>query len=133
MDLDCSENITNIFGTKMDSELKRLKKVEKEFNKLSETASNIEDKVENIVAGKVTPLYDLSWYVKWIASFFILCGVMSRSIDEVPKIYDIVFSVFGTAGWFWVGMLWKDRALIMLNAVLCFLLCLGILRFLFTM
>ena len=132
MDLDCSENITNIFGTKMDNELKRLKKVEKEFNKLSESASNIEDKVENMVVGKVTPLYDLSWYVKWTASFFILCGVMSRSIDEVPKIYDIVFSVFGTAGWFWVGMLWKDRALIMLNAVLCFLLCLGILRFLFT-
>ena len=81
MDLDCSENITNIFGTKMDSELKRLKKVEKEFNKLSETASNIEDKVENIVAGKVTPLYDLSWYVKWIASVFIIIGMMLTSLD----------------------------------------------------
>ena len=43
--------------------------------------------MDGLMVDKVTPKYDLSWYVKWIASFFILCGVMSRSIDEVPKIY----------------------------------------------
>lgn len=133
MVLDYLESITNIFGINMDSELKRLKKVEKEYNKLSDQASTLEEKIENVVAGKVTPLYDRSWYIKWIASFCILIGVLCRSVDEVPKIYDIVFSAFGTAGWFWVGMLWKDRALIMLNAVLCFILLMGIVRFLFTM
>jgi hypothetical protein len=41
---------------------------------------------------------------------------------------DLWFSVIGTAGWFVVGMLWKDRALIMLNAVLVFILAQGIIR-----
>ena len=42
--------------------------------------------------------------------------------------YDLWFSIFGTAGWFWVGMLWHDRALIMLNGALATLLFTGILK-----
>jgi hypothetical protein len=41
---------------------------------------------------------------------------------------DRWFSLIGTIGWFVVGMLWKDRALIMLNAVLVFILAQGIVR-----
>jgi len=33
------------------------------------------------------------------------------------EIYDLVLSIVGVSGWLCVGMLWKDRALIILNAV----------------
>jgi hypothetical protein len=45
--------------------------------------------------------------------------------------YDLWFSIFGTAGWFWVGMLWHDRALIMLNGVLTTLLTMGLVKLYF--
>ena len=66
---------------------------------------------------KVTPKGDLSWYVKWIASAFILIAVAARSVGTIPLI-DLYFSLIGTLGWFWVGMLWHDRALTMLNGTL---------------
>jgi len=75
-----------------------------------------------------TPKQDLSWYVKWFASACILIAVLARSAGIEYHMIDVWFSVIGTAGWFVVGMLWKDRALIMLNAVLVFILAQGILR-----
>jgi hypothetical protein len=33
------------------------------------------------------------------------------------QVYDLTLSIVGVAGWLFVGMLWKDRALIILNAV----------------
>jgi hypothetical protein len=77
---------------------------------------------------KVTPTYTLDWYVKWIASFFVLAAVLCRSLEEVPKIYDLYLSVIGTAGWLYVGILWHDRAIILLNSVIFFVLLLGLLR-----
>ena len=44
---------------------------------------------------------------------------------------DMWFGLVGTAGWLWVGMLWHDRALIMLNAVLVALLGAGLMNFYF--
>jgi hypothetical protein len=34
-------------------------------------------------------------------------------------------------GWFWVGMLWHDRALIMLNGVLVTLIAMGLINYYF--
>ena len=75
-----------------------------------------------------TPKQDMSWYVKWFASACILIAVLARSAGVEYHMIDVWFSVVGTAGWFVVGMLWKDRALIMLNAVLVFILAQGIIR-----
>lgn len=75
-----------------------------------------------------TPKQDASWYVKWFASACILIAVLARSAGVEYHMIDVWFSVVGTAGWFVVGMLWKDRALIMLNAVLVFILLQGIIR-----
>ena len=77
----------------------------------------------------VTPKGDLSWYVKWASSALILIAVVYRSIGLHE--YDMWFSIFGTAGWFWVGMLWHDRALIMLNGVLTTLLAMGLVKLYF--
>ena len=76
-----------------------------------------------------TPLYTLDWYVKWLSSIIVLAAVLCRSVEEVPKIYDMVLSLFGTAGWLWVGLIWNDRALILLNGVLVFVLSLGVARY----
>ena len=39
-----------------------------------------------------------------------------RGIPELA-FYDIVLSLIGVTGWMIVGLLWKDRALILLNGV----------------
>lgn len=63
-----------------------------------------------------TPKHDLSWYVKWIASSFILASMSIRGVEGL-QLYDLLLSLVGVAGWMWVGFLWKDRALILLNGV----------------
>lgn len=63
-----------------------------------------------------TPKYELSWYIKWAASCFILASMTMRGIPELA-FYDIVLSLIGVTGWMIVGLLWKDRALILLNGV----------------
>lgn len=68
------------------------------------------------------------WYVKWIATIMVLVAVMCRSVEEVPRIYDIVFSLLGTGGWLYVSLCWKDRALIMLNSVMLVMLSSALLR-----
>ena len=71
------------------------------------------------------------YYIKWIATFLVLIAVACRSVDEIPKIYDVVFSLLGTFGWLYVGLAWKDRALIVLNAVITFMLFTALLRYIF--
>lgn len=58
----------------------------------------------------------LDWYVKWTASIILLCAFSLRGNPEYA-LYDGILSLIGVALWFWVSMLWNDRALIMLNAV----------------
>ena len=69
-----------------------------------------------------TPKYTVDWYVKWIASVFILAALSMRGLEGL-QIYDLGFSIIGIALWLWVSVVWKDRALVMLNGVgLLFLL-----------
>ena len=69
-----------------------------------------------------TPKYTVDWYVKWVASVFILAALSMRGLDGL-QIYDLGFSIIGIGLWLWVSIVWKDRALVMLNGVgLLFLL-----------
>lgn len=81
---------------------------------------------------KVTPLHDRTWYVKWISVAFIIVAVLCRSVEEVPKFYDVVFSTIGTAGWLYVGCQWHDRALIVLNTILLTMLASSLFRYFVT-
>jgi len=74
-----------------------------------------------------TPKYDLSWYVKWTASAIILVAMSFRGAQVFPQ-YDLILSFMGCVGWLWVGVLWQDRALIILNAVAVVILFSGILK-----
>jgi hypothetical protein len=70
------------------------------------------------------------WYVKWFATILVIIAVACRSVDEIPKIYDVGISFVGTILWLWVALQWKDRALIILNSVMVFMLGVSILRYL---
>jgi energy-coupling factor transporter transmembrane protein EcfT len=64
---------------------------------------------------KKTPIHTLDWYVKWIASFLLIIGVVLTSNNIFPA--NLIFHAIGMLGWFVVGILWNDRALIVINAV----------------
>ena len=69
-----------------------------------------------------TPKQDLSWYIKWTASIFILSAMSIRGVEGLQT-YDLILSIIGVTGWLVVSILWKDRALLVLNgAGLAFLL-----------
>ena len=65
---------------------------------------------------KLTDKKDAAWFIKWISSFVVITAMSLRGIEGM-QIYDLSLSIVGVAGRLFVGMLWKDRALIILNAV----------------
>lgn len=73
---------------------------------------------------KVTPTYDLSWYVKWSSSIVIIVGMILSSLNVYP--INLFVHTVGVAGWLWVGFLWHDRALILLNGIAIAVFVLGI-------
>ena len=77
-----------------------------------------------------TPKQDLSWYVKWCSSIIVLVAITIRA-SGVPElhIWDVFLSWLGGVGWFIVGFLWKDRALILLNGVISVVLFAGLLKY----
>ena len=44
----------------------------------------IKEKVKKFNVNKITPLHDLSWYIKWISSVIILIGMMLTSLEMAP-------------------------------------------------
>ena len=77
---------------------------------------------------KITPKGDLSWYIKWVSVILILVATSARATGTLPHV-DLWFGLFGTVGWFVVGYLWHDRALILLNGVLVTLIFTGLLNY----
>ena len=75
----------------------------------------------------VTPKYTLDWYVKWVSSVFILISIAFRAANGY-ELWDLGFGTVGVIGWLWVSILWRDRALILLNGVSLMMLVIGILN-----
>ena len=71
---------------------------------------------------------NFDWYLKWLASIIILVSLAFRSAGAEFRMWDLLFGVVGIALWLWVSVIWRDRALIMLNAVSLFMLLTAILR-----
>tara|TARA_B100001094_G_scaffold197876_1_gene192000 strand:- start:109 stop:423 length:315 start_codon:yes stop_codon:yes gene_type:complete len=95
-----------------------------------EVYRKLDDKIKDLkstrVYKKITPKGDLSWYIKWISSVFIIAGMALTSANIFP--INIVVHGIGVTGWLIVGMLWHDRALIFLNAVAIFVYTSGLLN-----
>ena len=64
-----------------------------------------------------TPLGDLSWYIKWFASLVGIVGALATAAGIYP--WNVALGLVSMAGWAYVGILWNDRALIVLNIFLC--------------
>ena len=64
---------------------------------------------------KITPAGGLTWYIKWGSSFILLIGMVLTSLNINP--YNLFFHAIGVFGWFIVGMMWNDRAMIFINAI----------------
>lgn len=78
---------------------------------------------------RMTRKETIAWYIKWFSSILLICGMTMRATGEVYfQIYDLYFSTCGVFGWLIVGILWKDRALIMLNMVGFLILMIGVLK-----
>ena len=67
------------------------------------------------MSNKVTPLHDLSWYIKWASTIFIILGMITTALNLFP--FNMFVHLIGVTGWLIVGILWHDRALIVLNAI----------------
>lgn len=107
----------------------------------------IEGEVGNVSVGEIkhskrlqksaTPKGDLSWWIKWASSIIVLCAITIRSANVpnelmfgIPlQVWDILLSWIGALGWFIVGFMWKDRALILLNGVITIMLFGGLIRY----
>ena len=79
----------------------------------------LDDKIKQLnssrVYKKITPKGDLSWYIKWIGSMFLIVAMMMTSANIFPM--NLYVALVGMVAWLVVGILWHDRALIVLNAV----------------
>ena len=91
----------------------------------------LDDKIKALnssrVFKKITPKYDLSWYIKWVSSVLIIIAMAMTSVNVFPT--NIVFHLLGVTGWLIVGLLWHDRALIFLNGVAIFVFLSGLLKY----
>ena len=76
---------------------------------------------------KVTPRYDLSWYIKWFSSITLIIAMMFTAVEFFP--INLFIANIGFIGWLCVGMLWHDRALIVLNAISLAIYTLGIMNY----
>tara|TARA_R100001163_G_C5039248_1_gene177742 strand:+ start:602 stop:904 length:303 start_codon:yes stop_codon:yes gene_type:complete len=78
-----------------------------------------------------TPKGDISWYIKWLGSILILVAMSMRGAEGM--IYtDLSISIVGVSCWLVVGILWRDRAVIMVNAIGLYLLLNNIISLLFS-
>ena len=91
----------------------------------------LDDKIAKLnstrVFKKVTPRYDLSWYIKWASSITLIFAMMFTAIEAMP--INLFVANIGFIGWLVVGMLWHDRALIVLNAISFVIYSMGILNY----
>ena len=81
--------------------------------------AKLDEKIKQLnssrVYKKITPKGDLSWYIKWTGSMFLIVAMMMTSANIFPM--NLYVALVGMVAWLVVGILWHDRALIVLNAV----------------
>ena len=68
-----------------------------------------QEEIENSkrIFKSATPKYTADWYIKWVASAFVLAAMSIRGIPEY-QLYDLYLSIIGIFGWVIVSVLWKD-------------------------
>ena len=103
----------------------------KKPNEIKPIEEKLDDKIRKLnssrVFKKITPKYDLSWYIKWFSSITLIFAMMFTAIEAMP--INLFVANVGFIGWLIVGMLWHDRALIVLNSISLAIYTLGIFNY----
>ena len=88
--------------------------------------------IENskLIFKSATPKGTIDWDIKWASSILILISLTFRSTGPDFYAFDIAFGWLGIVGWLIVSILWKDRALILLNGVSLVLISIAVLNYL---
>lgn len=120
-----SENIMKS-QAQNDTEQNKLQKHESEEDSKSKIYSTEEQKNSNRIFKSATPKYTVDWYVKWFSSVILICAISIRSA-QINPLLDLILSFTGMVGWTYVSIVWKDRALILLNGIATVLLATGLL------
>ena len=60
-----------------------------------------------------TGLY--TWLLKWFASIIQIMAYTATAFDYTPLNKYLI--IVGLVGWFGVGLLWRDRAIILIHAI----------------
>lgn len=109
-----------------DTEQNKLQKRENAEDSKNRIYSTEEQKNSNRIFKSATPKYTVDWYVKWFSSVILICAISIRSA-QVNPLLDLILSFTGMIGWTYVSIVWKDRALILLNGIATVLLATGLL------
>lgn len=73
---------------------------------------------------KITPgPHDVSWWIKWGAVIVGILGAISTAIGSISPSsyladYNIALGLCSLIGWAYVGMIWRDNAIIVFNVFL---------------
>jgi hypothetical protein len=57
----------------------------------------------------------LAFWIKWIASIFQIVGYGTTAFGWAP--WNIYLFLIGLIGWLIVGILWRDRAIILIHLI----------------
>lgn len=103
-------------------------------NFVDEVASAVSDIIEEhheetpfIPEEKVTPEFDLSWYIKWFATIVGICASIATVTNIAPA--NMILMCLSSIGWLGVSYLWRDRAMILASSVSVFVLIIGIVTY----
>jgi hypothetical protein len=78
-----------------------------------------------------TPKRAFDWYLKWVSTFLVLASVAFRAAGAEYREFDLVLGFTASVGWLVVSIIWKDRALILLNGVMACILASSIIPLVF--
>lgn len=85
------------------------------LSQVAEVVSSVPN-VDKVKLRKQRQREDIAWYVKWFSSIVVMIAMTLRSTGESTLlVWDLYLSTVGIFGWLIVSLLWKDRALILLN------------------
>ena len=64
---------------------------------------------------KQTPYVTKDWYLKWASSIILITGMLFTANNIYPL--NLFISIVGILGWILIGLIWNDRAIILVNAI----------------
>ena len=90
-----------------------------EIKQLKEDLATLQAENEKLQPDMIetkTPVGDLSWYLKWGAALSGIVGAFLTAGAIAP--WNVAFGLISMILWIVVGILWNDRAIMLMNAVM---------------